>query len=646
MRERIRDLLVRNAAVEGNRAPDFGAGHEWLNVSRPLTLEKDLRGRLVLVDFWTYCCINCLHVLPDLEHLEEKFRAAPFAVVGCHSAKFANEADANHVREAVLRHGIRHPVVVDRDFAIWRNYGIRGWPGMAVIGPDLKILGFLSGEGNREVLEVLIEEAIALYDRESFAWNREPLPVRLESASVAPRELLFPGKIAASPLGSSLFVADTGHHRIVQVALDGKFLLAIGTGEAGAKDGRLCEASFREPQGLAFHGRSLLVADRGNHLVRRVDLETGRVETVAGTGERGRERQGSFRAREAALNSPWDLCAVGDSVFVAMAGPHQIWRLDLSRGAVEPWAGDGTERILDGPRRESAFAQPSGLSTDGERLFVADSESSAIRAIDLLTEEVATLAGARDEPRDLFHFGDEDGAGPGRRFQHPLGVLFANRMLHVADTFNHKLKTLDPATRRVKTLSGDGESGSDDGARPRFFEPAGLAYASGKLYVADTGNHRVRVVDPASGAAATLVLSGVPIPMASAAGRALDVAAIPDLPGEETFPERRAPVAPGRGVLAVRLPLETGRKLALGAPHLFVVESKGDAVRFETSRGPVAATVFEIPFLAAGSGEARFTVRVLYYHCGSDGASCEIGSAAFPIALTVARTGRTRVEIG
>lgn len=644
MREKIRHILETNAAIAGNRAPDFGAGHDWLNVSRPLTLHGDLAGRLVLVDFWTYCCINCLHVLPDLEFLEEKYRDAPVAFVGCHSAKFTNEADTAHVREAVLRHGIAHPVVVDRDFAIWRRYGIRGWPGMALVGPSLEVLGFLSGEGNREVLDAMIEEAMALFDRRGFAWNRAPLPLRLERLAEAASDFLFPGKIAASPLGSSLFVADTGHHRVVQLDLDGRFLLAIGTGEPGARDGKLAEASFREPQGMAWHGRDLLVADTGNHLVRRIDLDKGTVKTIAGSGRKGRERRGSFAAREAALDSPWDLAVAGDAAFVAMAGPHQVWRLDLGRGAIEPYAGDGTERIQDGPRRDAAFAQPSGLATDGERLFVADSESSAIRAIDLRTEEVTTLAGARDEPRDLFHFGDDDGVGPGRRFQHPLGIALSGGTLFVADTFNHKLKTLDPATRRVKTLAGDGTSGRDDGARPRFFEPGGLAFAGGgRLYVADTNNHRVRVVDPASGRAETLVPRGVPIPMRHVAARADDLRAIPDLPGTARF-ATRASVAPGRGVLSVRLELPPRRSLASGAPHLFVIEpGDGAAIRFESTRGPIAAPAFEIPYEAT-AGAAAFTLRVLYYHCGADG-TCQVRSAAFPVTASVEKKGARRIEI-
>jgi len=662
MRDRIREVLEKNSALAGNRAPDFGAGHDWLNVARPLTLHGDLAGRLVLVDFWTYCCINCLHVLPDLEYLEAKFAGAPIAFVGCHSAKFANEADTEHVREAVLRHGISHPVVVDRDFAIWRAYGMRGWPGMALVGPGLEVLAFLSGEGNREPLEAMLEEALALFDRRGVAWNRAPLPIRLERDREATGDLRFPGKVVVSPLGSSIVVADTGHHRLVQAGLDGKFLLAIGSGEPGARDGRLAEATFREPQGMAFHGRDLLVADTGNHLVRRVDLDKGLVSTIAGTGAQGQERRGSFPAREIALNSPWDLAVAGSSLFVAMAGPHQIWRMDLAsaRSTIEPWAGDGSERILDGPRRAAAFAQPSGLASDGERLYVADSESSSIRAIDLRTEAVTTVAGARDEPRDLFHFGDEDGVGPGRRFQHPLGVALAGETLYVADTFNHKVKTVDLATRRVKTLAGDGASGRDDGERPRFFEPGGLAVVGGarrKLVVADTNNHRLRVVDPATGGAETLALRGVPIPMRHVAARVADLRALPDVPGTVRAEPTAATVAPGKGVLTVTLAPPARRTLALGAPHLFAIEGapEGGAFRLPRLRGAVETLVFDVPYEAPATKGARaeFALRVLYYHCGTDG-TCQLRSVVFPVVLAVAvasatssksKRGGKRVEI-
>jgi sugar lactone lactonase YvrE len=642
-RSKIRSLVEHNARVPDNRAPDFGEGFEWLNVSRPLALRRDLRGKIVVVDFWTYCCINCMHVLPDLEFLEEKYRERPLAVVGCHSAKFANEADVDNVREAVRRYRIRHPVVLDEDFRIWRSYGIRGWPGLVVIGPESQVIAVLGGEGNREILDAIVEEALVFFTTQGSAWNLDPLPIRLEAERDVDGPLRYPGKIVAAPHGRSLFVSDSNHDRIVEFGLDGGFRRAIGSGETGRADGALDAASFDRPQGLAFHGASLLVADTENHLVRRVDLERGTVETIAGAGGQGHERLGRFPAREVQLNSPWDLLVRGDDVFVAMAGPHQIWRLDLAAGTIEAWAGDGSERILDGPRERAAFAQPSGLASDGVRLYVADSESSAIRAIDLASGIVTTVAGATDDPRDLFHFGDEDGVGPGRRFQHPLGVHFAQGALWVADSYNHKIKRVDSAARRVETFAGDGTPGADDGEHARFREPSGLCAIGSALYVADTDGHRIRIVDLETRRTRTLELRGVPISRRHAMRAPGAVDGIPDLPGAVRHDEVRATVRPGEGTLDVEILAPAGRTLLAEAPSLFTIEERGDALELEALRGALAHGRTSVRF-AATRGESDLRVRALVYHCGDDG-TCQVRSVEWPLRVTIAPDGANVVRL-
>jgi thiol-disulfide isomerase/thioredoxin len=643
MREKIRQILARNDALAGNHAPDFGSGHEWLNVSRPLALHRDLHGKLVLVDFWTYCCINCMHVLPDLEYLEEKYRDEPVAFVGCHSAKFTNEADAANVREAVIRYRIRHPVVVDEDFRIWRSYGIRGWPGMVLISPEARILASVGGEGNRDLLDLLIEEALALYRQKGVPWNRDPLPIRLEADAKLTGDLSYPGKLVAAPGGSSLFVSDSNHNRVIEISLDGQFLNAIGSGEAGSRDGTLEKATFDRPQGLAFHGRALLVADTENHRVRRVDLDAGLVTTIAGAGGQGHERRGYWPAREVSLNSPWDLHVRGDDAYVAMAGPHQVWRLDLARGVIEAWAGDGSERRLDGTREECGFAQPSGLATDGEWLYVADSEASAIRAIRFESGEVRTLAGGGDDPRDLFHFGDEDGTGAGRRFQHPLGVHVAGGVLYVADAYNHKVKTVELATGRVTTLAGDGSRGTEDGSRARFSEPSGLWALGRKLYIADSNNHRVRVLDLRRGDVSTLALRGVPIPRRHTLRPSAPPACIPDFPGMERAPEREVTLKPGNAVIRAALRPPGGRKLAEGSPHVYEVHQEGAALAFEAPRGTFASETLAIPAKAT-AGESSVVVRVLYYHCGDD-LTCQLETMEWPLRVTVATAGDSEIEL-
>jgi sugar lactone lactonase YvrE len=304
----------------------------------------------------------------------------------------------------------------------------------------------------------------------------------------------------------ALAIADSGHHRILLADLDGTIRAVTGTGKPGAGDGPFSEAAFRHPQGLAFHHDSLYVADTENHLLRRLDLAARRVETVAGTG---RQAQGPIRPdsdgpRATDLNSPWDLVVQDDALYIAMAGCHQVWRLDLSAGGLELVCGTGREALADGPRLEATMNQPSGIAADGSLLYVADSEASAIRSIDTRPGgRVRTLIGA-----GLFEFGDRDGSGRSVRLQHPLGVAVLDGRIYIADTYNHKLKVLYPSLQRVETAFGTGRSGSAEGMRAQFFEPGGLAATPGRLYIADTNNHRICVADLAAETVTALPLRG------------------------------------------------------------------------------------------------------------------------------------------
>jgi DNA-binding beta-propeller fold protein YncE len=489
-------------------APELTGGVAWLNTAGPLSL-KDLRGKVVLLDFWTLCCINCIHILPDLEKLEKKY-ANELVVIGVHSPKFENEKDTNSIRKAILRYEIAHPVVNDANHAIWNRYHVRSWPTFVLIDPEGKYVGRTSGEGNLEVLDRAIAVQIKKHKAKGTL-NEKPMRfdlVRYRETGDTP--LFFPGKVLADEAGKRLFIADSTHHRIVITDLDGTKQAIIGTGTPGNKDGAYEVAQFDDPQGLALVGETLYVADRKNHSIRAVDLAAKTVSTVAGTGQQDSNTRLLNRPRPATtvgLNSPWDLLVVGNQMFIAMAGHHQIWVMDLEKKEIGPYAGDGHENIRDGPLYAARFAQPSGLATDGKFLYVADSEVSAIRKVPLGGDgRVSTLVGT-----GLFDFGDADGIGDKALLQHALCVAYHDGKLYVADTYNNKLKTIDPQTREVKTFLGGDEP---DGwfAGPMFHEPAGLSIAGGKLYVADTNAHRIRVVDLATREVATLPLTGVDPP--------------------------------------------------------------------------------------------------------------------------------------
>jgi thiol-disulfide isomerase/thioredoxin len=495
---------------EGRKAPELEGGTAWLNTASPIRL-RDLRGKVVLLDFWTLCCINCIHTLPTLARLEEKY-GNQLVVIGVHTAKFPNEKDTESIRKAILRYQVGHPVVNDADGKIWRAYGVEAWPTVVLIDPEGQYLGYRSGEGDFDLLDEVIGKVVEVH-RKKKTLNEKP--IKFQRASAQERgdsPLFFPGKVLADTASGRLFIADSTHHRIVITDLDGKKIAVAGTGEPGTTDGPFARASFNDPQGLALKGETLYVADRKNHLIRALDLKARTVKTIAGTGKQGGDRRRGGAPLEVSLNSPWDLWLNGNTLFIAQAGHHQIWTLDLAKDTLSRYAGTGAEMIVNGPLIASSFAQPSGLTSDGKVLYVADSEGSVIRSLPLDGEGSVDTVIGREYGLDLFEYGDEDGVGEKVRLQHALGVAYHKGKLYVADTYNSKIKVIDPEKHSCETFLG----GDADGwlAGPLFSEPGGLSFAGDRLYVADTNAHRIQVVDVKAKKVSTLKLQGVEAPKA------------------------------------------------------------------------------------------------------------------------------------
>jgi thiol-disulfide isomerase/thioredoxin len=488
-------------------APELEGGVAWLNTAGPLKL-KDLRGKIVVLDFWTLCCINCIHTIPDLKRLEEKY-PNELVVIGVHSPKFENEKDTESIRKAILRYEVTHPIVNDAERKLWESYECESWPTLWLIDPEGNLIAHGSGEGLFEPLDKAITELIKVH-KERKTLNDKPLKFDLaRNHETGASPLFFPGKVLADAASNRLFIADSTHHRIVITDLDGKKIAIAGAGQSGYSDGAFDSAKFNDPQGMALYGDTLIVCDRKNHVLRSLDLKNQKVTTLAGTGEQGHLRRGSGPARKMSLNSPWDLYLIGNDLFIAQAGYHQIWKLDLKSEEISLYAGNGFEFIRDAELLQSCFAQPSGLASDGKTLYVADSEASAVRALPLDGKgEVKTVVGV--EGRNLFQFGDKDGVGDEVRLQHALGVAFHEGKLYVADTYNSKIKIVDPAKGSSTSWLGGDPVGWLGG--PVFSEPAGLSVANGKLYVADTNAHRIRVVDLKTKAISTLKLQGVEAP--------------------------------------------------------------------------------------------------------------------------------------
>jgi thiol-disulfide isomerase/thioredoxin len=612
------------------RAPEIKGGRGWLNTDKPLSLAA-LKGKIVLLDFWTYGCINCMHIIPDLKRLEHKY-PNQLVVIGVHSAKFENEKETENIRRIILRYEIEHPVYNDAEFAVWRSYAVNAWPTQVLIDPAGYIIGGVSGEGNFDVIDKVLATTIEDF-RKRGELNEDPLKLTLERAKVGDLPLAFPGKVLADGKGDRLFIADSDHNRIVITKLDGTLLDTVGNGERGAVDGPFATASLFRPQGMALDGDSLYVADTENHLIRRVDLKNHAVLTVAGTGKQSHDYFQMGPGLTVGLNSPWDLQLVGRTLYIAMAGPHQIWQLELDKNVVSTFAGSGREARLDGELLAAGFAQPSGITSDGQTLYTADSEANVIRAIDVKQGEVRTLVGG-----DLFDFGDHDGHGDEARLQHPLGIVSLGDKLLIADTYNHKIKELDPKGRIVKTFLGTGKPGQANGIAPSFYEPGGLSVASGKLYVADTNNHAVRVVDLKTKQTSTLHIKGLEPPIASTQSAVTD-----NLPNaeENTLALQRVR-ANNEGSLIVNVELPAGYHLNAAAPQRYQVSIETGERQLGLGSKSTTGAIWRAHEVHESMKNLKLPLRIAFH-------SFETGPSELRVQLTIVycredNTGTCRIK--
>ncbi|MFF5127334.1 NHL domain-containing thioredoxin family protein [Streptomyces syringium] len=452
------------------RAPELIGKGGWLNTGGTALTLADLRGRIVILDFWTFCCVNCLHVLDELRELEEKHRDT-VVIIGVHSPKFVHEAEHQAVVDAVERYEVHHPVLDDPELATWKQYAVRAWPTLVVIDPEGYVVAQHAGEGHAHALEQLVGE---LEDQHAAKGTLR----RGDGPYVAPEpvatDLRFPGKAVLLP-GGTFLVSDSTRHQLVELAADGESVVArVGSGERGfGPDG------FSEPQGLALlPDGTVAVADTVNHALRAYDPATGAVTTLAGTGRQWMQgRPTSGPATEVDLSSPWDVAWFADRLWIAMAGVHQLWTYDPATGTVEVAAGTTNEGLVDGPAPEAWFAQPSGLAATEDRLWVADSETSALRYVERDGEgfTVRTAVGT-----GLFDFGHRDGPAAQALFQHPLGVTaLPDGSVAVSDTYNHALRRYDPATGEVTTLATD------------LREPSDAVLAGDDIVVVESARHRL-----------------------------------------------------------------------------------------------------------------------------------------------------------
>nr|XP_033797245.1 NHL repeat-containing protein 2 isoform X2 [Geotrypetes seraphini] len=686
-----REELVRGYLLEVDgrrrqlRVPEFAQGLEWLNTEGPISLYEDLHGKVVVLDFFTYCCINCMHLLPDLHELENTFSAKDgLVVIGVHSAKFPNEKVLDNIRSAVLRYNISHPVVNDADATLWQELEVSCWPTLVILGPHGNLLFSLIGEGTKEKLFLFTSIALKYYkEKGEITDNR--VAVKLYRDSLPPSPLLFPGKVTVDCSGDRLVIADTGHHRILVVGKSGQIMHVIGGPASGWKDGRFSESAFNSPQGVAIKNDIIYVADTENHLIRKIDLKAEEVSTVAGIGMQGIDKEGGAMGDQQPISSPWDVvfgssgANVNDVLWIAMAGTHQIWALlledaklpkgsALAKGACVRFAGSGNEENRNNAYPHKAgFAQPSGLSVSLEEpwncLFVADSESSTVRTVSLKDGAVKLLVGGERDPLNLFAFGDVDGTGVNAKLQHPLGVTWSKKrsVLYVVDSYNHKIKVIDPKTKSCTTLAGTGEAGDISGpsfTQSAFNEPGGLCVGDGGhlLYVADTNNHQIKMLDLDA-----RTVSVLPILKQDGSDmvdhRMPPAFKVPGLPKSTLRVQLPSlSVCPGQDLMfSLNLVLPEGSKLTEGAPsfwcltaegHEWLLRGQNPCGRIESlSEPPLIALVIPSTFQ---SPEAVLSVGACLYFCAQDSSACTMKGISFSQPLQIAHTNQqcpTQVQL-
>ncbi|GAA3907562.1 redoxin domain-containing protein [Streptomyces gulbargensis] len=443
------------------RAPELIGRGGWINTGGKDLKLADFRGRTLIVDFWTFCCINCLHVLDELRELEEKHRDT-LVIVGVHSPKFVHEAEHQAVVDAVERYEVHHPVLDDPDLATWKQYAVRAWPTLVVIDPEGYVVAQHAGEGHANAIRTLVEELEAEHEAKGTLRRGDGPYVPPEPVAT---DLRFPGKAVLLESGNFL-VSDTTRHQLVELAEDGETVVRRIGGPG----------KFREPQGLTvLPDGKVVVADTVHHALQLFDPATGAVERIAGTGTQwwqGSPTSGP--ALKTDLSSPWDVAWWQGKVWIAMAGVHQLWTYDPRTRTVEVAAGTTNEGLVDGPAAEAWFAQPSGLAATPDRLWIADSETSALRWID--TEGVVHTAVGTG----LFDFGHRDGDAGQALFQHPLGVTaLPDGSVAVSDTYNHSLRRYDPATGEVTTLATD------------LREPSDAVLVGDDIVVVESARHRL-----------------------------------------------------------------------------------------------------------------------------------------------------------
>ena len=602
-----------------SHAPDFPYEFQWVNADQPLSLFDGLQGYVILVHFWTSSSVNCQHVFSTLAFLEQRFVARSFIVVGVHTGKFHGERTVDHVLHAVRRFGVRHPVVIDEAGEIWKSYQCSAWPGFTLVdaGGHVRFQG--TGEPDRDRMEKAIE---FLLD-EAASEGEEPytqLTLHENDSPLSLDGLAYPTAVTVDTERDLLWIADTGRHRIVAVSRETSAVeMVVGSGHPGLADGALDACRFYEPGAMVIVADAVYVADGGNHMIRRIDLAERRVDTVLGTGRPVVDYDGGGSGDAQPINSPWGLAHRDGDLFIAMAGLHQIWRVDLATMTASPYAGTDMKGSFDGPRHDASLAQPAGLAFNGDKLGFVDSDTSSLRILDLERGEVVSLVEG-----GLYKWGDADGDEP--MLQYPKGVAWHGDSLIVADTFNDKLRRWRDDV--VDTFDVD------------VSRPEGLAVDGDTLFVADTHNHRILRVELAAD------LDG------NVTHEVLELTGLPR--GRTAFATDYAackPIAlPAMSEATLRLPMDLpagAMLLPMTTPALDAENLEEHALLVDVS---VTPDVEDGYFMARGIATSdacvgSIRVRLSYATCREENQVCHLHERRLEIPVTVEDGAPDRVDV-
>lgn len=586
-------------------APEFPAGLEWLNSLQPMTLQQ-FHNKIVLVYFWSMSSLDCLEVVPELERLRTKY-PAELIVVGIHSPLSAYEKDSEAIRHTILRNDITFPVINDSGLQMWNEYGIKTRPAFVLINPAGRVIGVHEGTGVFALFDSIISQAITYFDADSLIGRHKigfvPEVLRREQSLIS-----YPADIVADTGGTRLYLSDSRNHRILAMTTSGKLEFIIGSGRKGNQDSSFANANFERPEGLAIDGEVIYVADAGDHSIRAVNLKNKDVKTIV--------------SNSAGLKYPRDLVALNGKLYITVEGANQIWAVDLASKEVEPFAGSGKIGKTDGQLFEADLGRPSGITTDGTKLYFVDSEGGAVRAIDPNAGQVETILGT-----DL---------------QKPEGITYHDGLLYVADSYNHQVKVVDPTKKTISSLAGSGSKGFVNGAAAvaSLFEPTGLAVAGGKLFVADCNNQQLRVVDMTTQRVSSLQITNL---------GAIARQTIANFAGKEVkLPP--AKLKSGAGKISIALMMPDGyRMLEQGVFFVNFRSSNTKVVSFTLTPKEItlnqATGEFEIP-LSGVIGTANVTIDVVLYMQKEGQQACYYDMIRANVPVTIEDKGSAGFGVG